>query len=193
MICYEHNNKKLFDIQHIITIIGSKESYRKAKYNKFSDKVINYFWHKNKYNGYMLRELISINTVKQMIYKSNKRGSNILAKMLNIKIIDIKIPSKENCYVQNILTVFKHERFSEHHNVGRYFIDLYFPDYLLAIECDEHNHKDRDLNYERERQEYIENKLNCTFIRFDPYDLFFDIFAVISKIHYHVSFKKHVR
>ena len=44
-------------------------------------------------------------------------------------------------------------------------IDIYFTKYCLAIEIDEKGHTDRDLIFEQERQEVLEKKLNCTFIR----------------------------
>ena len=44
-------------------------------------------------------------------------------------------------------------------------IDIYFTKHCLAIEIDEKGHTDRDLIFEQERQEVLEKKLNCTFIR----------------------------
>lgn len=187
MLCYGHCGTNLYDIRHILHRTGLKNTTLLDKYNKHATEIVNYMWHKNKYRGYILRELIKLDTVKKIIYRSNKRGAVMLAKMLGISIIDIKIPSKENKYIQNILTVFKHEKFIEHHKVGRYFVDLYFPNYQLAIECDERGHADRNQTYEKERQTYVEKKLNCKFVRFNPDDSNFDIFVVISKIFYHLK------
>ena len=44
-------------------------------------------------------------------------------------------------------------------------IDVYFTKYLLAVEIDEKNHASRDLIFEDKRQEALEKKLNCDFIR----------------------------
>ena len=44
-------------------------------------------------------------------------------------------------------------------------IDIYFTEYLLAIEIDEKGHTDRDLIFEEKRQKALEKKLNCQFIR----------------------------
>ena len=44
-------------------------------------------------------------------------------------------------------------------------IDIYFTEYCLAVEIDEKGHTDRDLKFEEKRQEALEKKLNCTFIR----------------------------
>ena len=45
---------------------------------------------------------------------------------------------------------------------------MYFPEHKLAVECDEFGHNDRDVNYEVTRQKYMEAKLGCQFIRFNP-------------------------
>ena len=44
-------------------------------------------------------------------------------------------------------------------------IDIYFTEYSLAVEIDEKGHTDRDLIFEQKRQEALEKKLNCKFIR----------------------------
>ena len=44
-------------------------------------------------------------------------------------------------------------------------IDIYFTKYCLVVEIDEKGHTDRHLTFEQKRQEALEKKLNCTFIR----------------------------
>ena len=44
-------------------------------------------------------------------------------------------------------------------------IGVYFTTYLLAVEIDEKNNASRDLIFEEKRQEALEKKLNCDFIR----------------------------
>ena len=41
------------------------------------------------------------------------------------------------------------------YSVGSYRVDLYFPDYNLVIECDEHGHKDRNPEKEKKRSDFI--------------------------------------
>ena len=43
--------------------------------------------------------------------------------------------------------------------------DIYFIEYLLAVEIDEKGHIDRDLIFEEKRQKALEKKLGCIFIR----------------------------
>ena len=46
-----------------------------------------------------------------------------------------------------------------------FWIDVYFTEYLLAVEIDEKGHIDRDLIFEAKTQEALEKKLGCKFIR----------------------------
>lgn len=64
---------------------------------------------------------------------------------------------------------------------GTYYIDLYFEDYNLAIECDENDHKDRDITYERTREQYLLEQ-NITILRYNPNDKNFDLSDVLRKI-----------
>ena len=50
------------------------------------------------------------------------------------------------------------------------------------MECDEHDHKDRDINYEIRRQKFIEDQLNCKFTRHKPDAKDFVIESVLNKI-----------
>ena len=60
-------------------------------------------------------------------------------------------------------------------------IDVYFNKFLLAVEIDEKGHTDRDLIFEEERQEALEKKLGCEFIRINTsnaengYDLDYEV------------------
>ena len=44
-------------------------------------------------------------------------------------------------------------------------IDIHFSEYFLAVEIDEKGHTDRDLIFEEKRQEALEKKLGCKFIK----------------------------
>ena len=60
-------------------------------------------------------------------------------------------------------------------------IDIYFNKFLLAVEIDEKGHTDRDLIFEEKRQEALEKKLGCKFIRINTsnakngYDLDYEV------------------
>lgn len=187
IVSYEYEGKLFYDIQHVLYFIGLKVTSIIKYYNNNYKKIVYKVWKKNKYGGFFVRELISTNTVKKIIYSSIKRRALILASVIGIKVYDEKRSSKENSNIESIITVFKKENYTETYTVGKYYIDLYFHEYKLAIECDENNHSDRNPAYESKRQKYIEKKLGCVFIRFNPDDPNFNILETISKIHYHMK------
>ena len=49
-------------------------------------------------------------------------------------------------------------------------INVYFTEYFLAIEIDKKNHEGRELIFEKKRQEVLEKKLGCKFIRINASD-----------------------
>lgn len=63
-----------------------------------------------------------------------------------------------------------------------YLIDLYFPDHRIAVECDEHGHRDRNKTYEADRQKFITDKLGCVFVRYNPHDRDYTPEAVADRI-----------
>ena len=54
-------------------------------------------------------------------------------------------------------------------------IDVYFTKYCLAVEIDEKGHTDTDLIFEQKKQEALQKKLNCTFVRFNTSKENFDV------------------
>ena len=57
-------------------------------------------------------------------------------------------------------------------------IDVYFIEYLLSVDIDEKGHTDRELIFEKKRQEALEKKLGCKLIRIntskESYDADYD-------------------
>ena len=81
-----------------------------------------------------------------------------------------------------IRKTFKHLRTIEQYKIGPYYIDLYFPDYRIAVECDEEGHRKYSKEVEFKRQSYIEQTLGCIFVRYNPDSLNFNIGDVINQI-----------
>ena len=52
--------------------------------------------------------------------------------------------------------------------VGPYKIDLYLSDLKMAVECDEMNHRTYSELNEAIREQFIKEKLDCKFLRYDP-------------------------
>ena len=66
----------------------------------------------------------------------------------------------------------------------------YFPEHKLAIECDEHDHKDRNINHEIRRQNFIEDQLNCKFSSYNHDAKGFMIKSVLNKIFQYIYQKR---
>ena len=72
--------------------------------------------------------------------------------------------------------------FKRQYRVDKYFVDLYIPELHLCVECDEMNHVNYDIGAETTRQAFIESKLGCKFLRFNPNASDFDLSDVINAI-----------
>ena len=68
-----------------------------------------------------------------------------------------------------------------------YRIDLYFHKYKIAIDVDELDHNDRNINDEMHGQQALERELDYVFIRINPDAIDFNIFKEINKIHRHIN------
>ena len=187
LIEYKYNNKSYYDIRHIFLYIYTCEDMCRKKYKEIKNKINGYFLNPNRFGGYVLKELLSLKNIKKLLTRVRAPNVLILTNMLNIKTLGYKFINKETSASYKIISVFKKENIVPQYRIGTYYIDLYFPNYKLAIECDEHNHSNRDKTYEKKRQKYIENKLGATFIRFNPDERNFDILNVISDIHYYMK------
>ena len=97
-------------------------------------------------------------------YKTNRKNFRIL---LGFKENDIFI-TKEASVLNKIMKVFSMEKILLQYDVLGYQIDAYFPEHKLAIEIDEKDHTDRDIDKERYRETRIKQKLQCKFIRINP-------------------------
>ena len=87
----------------------------------------------------------------------------------------------ENCF-KDILKTKRQKIF------GEYRVDLYFYDFNLIIECDENDHKDRNIDYEKKREEFLLLKGN-SIIRYDPNHKNFDLSFVLREINKFVLIK----
>ncbi len=108
-------------------------------------------------------------------YMLTDRAFGSLKVSYNIRVLDYGrlslnhpiIPPIETASIGFICEVFRDFMHKKQFRVDKYFIDLYFTDLKLAVECDEDHHRlqvDRDI----ERQSYIETALSCKFYRFTP-------------------------
>ncbi|AGC02440.1 BRO-N domain containing protein [Acanthamoeba polyphaga moumouvirus] len=130
---------------------------------------------------------INLEGLSQLVSTSKKHKSIAFAKFLNINAYYKKIYHETQLMSQ--LTSFfdasdiKYiDQYSVKNKKTLYRIDCYLPEYNIAIEIDERGHSDRDPKYEIRRQKFLEDKLNCTFIRCNPDDPKFNVYDFLGKI-----------
>ena len=66
-----------------------------------------------------------------------------LAEYMGVKLIGHKYVCKEADTIYTIQKVFEGISMKRQFSIGSYRIDLYFPEHKLAIDCDEHNLRDK--------------------------------------------------
>jgi len=133
--------------------------------------------------------LITAEGAIEILIKTRKRISpdvlHILKKF-NIDTTNKKCLTKEQQTLSAIANAFKSEKIEDQYKIGNYFLDMYFPEYKIVIECDENGHSDRRPSDERERMDYVNETLKIDdshWIRFNPDEYDFDLSKVIGKIY----------
>ena len=124
-----------------------------------------------------------------LVSRSRLRQSLVYAKRMGIETFKFKTEAAELATIDYIMTAFEGEDMSEQFPVGKYRIDLYLPRYKIAVECDEHGHKDRSTDRECERELFITEQLGCQWIRFDPHAEDFSIAKVVNVIFKAIKYK----
>jgi very-short-patch-repair endonuclease len=143
--------------------------------------------------------LITRDGAIEILIKTRKRISpDVLyfLKSFGIVTTNRKTLTKEQQTLSALTNSFKTEKFEDQFKVGRYYLDLYFPEYKIVVECDENGHADRKPYKERERMDYVNEKLSLTddnWIRFNPDEKDFDISKVIGKIYTRINLLKSVQ
>lgn len=107
---------------------------------------------------------------------------HVVAKRLGVSIPNDIDVTKEQRTIGQIRKAFKHLETIQQYKVAPYYVDLYFPDYRVAVECDEEGHRKYTQEVEFKRQNHIEQALSCTFVRYNPDTPNFNIGDVINQI-----------
>ena len=137
--------------------------------------------------------LISTGGACEILLKTRKTISPDvihLLKKFGIETTNRKCLTKEQQTLSAISIAFKTENMEDQYKVGKYYIDLYFPDYRLCIECDEEGHSSRRPSDERERMDFVNKELcidDSYWIRFNPDEKDFDVIKVIGQINLYLK------
>jgi hypothetical protein len=106
-------------------------------------------------------------------YKLTSESFDLLKNSYNIRQIELSKNSIthpilifiETATIGFISEIFKDFNYKKQYKVNKYFIDLYFIDYKIAVECDEDHH---NIKNDKIREDIIKKELNCSFIRYTP-------------------------
>jgi very-short-patch-repair endonuclease len=144
--------------------------------------------------GIQTINFLTLHGLKKLLVITKKTSSIILASYLGFDIFNCKKLDVETETINIIQKVFKGENMITQYEtkkcgtINKYRIDLYFPDYKLAVECDESYHNTEiNMYFDKERESKIINKLGCSFIRYSPESKNFDIFNIINEIFKHIK------
>lgn len=113
--------------------------------------------------------------LKIVIERSRKSEAANIAKLANLNVVkEVPEATVVGEVIQTFGRKFKIDDQKPFHFEGKTCkVDLFFPELNLAFEVDEENHKDRDSDYEKRRQEYMEKTLGWKVIRVNPHDKMF--------------------
>lgn len=155
--------------------------------NEFSD-LLNYKsgpnYLKNNYKLTVNDDMVSLPELICCMNRMRKPFVKEIATLLipfTNKIIVSK-PSIEIELVEEILEEFAEFKFIHQYKCNKYFIDMYSPIKNIAIEIDENGHIDRDIKYEKEREEKIKETLKCKIIRINPHKPGFKIGKMLKEL-----------
>ena len=151
------------------------EEYRKHRYELMDESI------KQSH-----RRFIRSNLALEIIIDCRTDESCNLKRNLGFRLHDV-INTKEQTVINSIKDAFERENMQTQYTVLGYRIDLCFHKYKLAIEVDELDHNDGNIDYEIQRKQALERELNCVFIRINPDAVDFNIFREINKMHRHIK------
>lgn len=129
---------------------------------------------------------LSTKGVVSLLTRSIKTDEEVIREFSRVLKIDLScnttITKEEETIGAIVKALREIEPLKRQYRVGQYRIDLYFPRLKLAVECDEYDHRDRDADLERTREEYIKSALSCEFFRFNPDDKRFNVFVMLGRL-----------
>ena len=150
--------------------------------NKYDEKYKKCRYELNESTKQPHRRFIHNDLALKIIMDCRTDESCNLKRNLGFTLHDV-INTKEQTVINSIKDAFEGENMQTQYVVLGYRIDPYFHKYKLAIEVDELDDNDRNIDYEMQRQKALKRELDCVFIRINPDALDVNIFKEINKIH----------
>lgn len=189
-----YNNELWYNGKDLLYLLKYKKKYYNIILYKISKKykgTINTILKIKAEINYENNEEIYINKegLKYIIFKTIKVTPKIYNKIKKfnfIKNLEVKnkiiLSYNEDICIKEILFFFSFVKTIKYFKIDNYIIDIYFPEYNLAIECDELNNQKCNLDRLIKREKYISDKLKCTFIYINPNKKNFSLINTIKQI-----------
>jgi len=113
------------------------------------------------------------------------RDAELIFQECGIECLNKKSLTKEQQTISPIMEILKIYKPEFQYPVGSYRLDVYFPEYKIVVECDEHGHSDRHPELELRREAFVNEKLDLStdnWVRYNPDARDFDVKRVIRMI-----------
>lgn len=117
--------------------------------------------------------------VLQLVTSSRLPNAIDIANQLGLFVLNCK---HEQESVRIIKSAFKDLNPIEQFEILDFRIDLYLAAANIAIECDENGHKNSTYASDLKRERAIKSVLGCSFVRYNPNQVGFNVGDVICKI-----------
>ena len=174
----DEKNQLLFCAKDVGLLLNRKNIRPSLQNFSLDDKMIKKIQTKGG-----LKELIFLTEsgLKRFLCVSRSPAIVPHAKVFNIDVHDHHFKSIESSTIGKLLKIFNGTEMITQFQCHTYKIDLYFPLYRIAVECDEDFHRNT-MKADKERQSCLESMLSCHFIRFYPESKNFDIHEIANQI-----------
>ena len=168
-----------FSVYDIIRVIGGKKSPRetwKRLTEEYPEVVTKAAMHKFPGAGQRKTPVVFQETAEEIMKLLNFHPEQIVITR------DKFYPRTESQIVSVLQKAFYDCEPCTQFYCNGYRIDLYLAKHRIAIEIDERGHKDYCSKKEAKRELDIRSVLACSFVRFDPYAVDFNLGKVIADI-----------
>nr|WTB31148.1 hypothetical protein OG781_18145 [Streptomyces sp. NBC_00830] len=127
-----------------------------------------------------LTTAVTLPGLKRLVANSKRAAAMNLAMELGMEVVHVPTPQAE--VLRIVAAALKPIDFIEEYQVGDYILDAYLPGLNLVVEHDRLNDPRLDRNAEWWRQTLIEDRLGCSFVRFDPKRRDFNVGDIVNTI-----------
>lgn len=176
------------NIEEIVNALGKRKAGIKRYLLKhFKDNVdykVDKTCTEKQLGGHNKERIVMREEVYELIMSTYATKYRYIKSVNGMTVVNPMVMSVENATIGFIEECYRGViEMKRQYKVGAYYVDLYIPEYKIAMECDEYDHRDYNEAAEKEREEYIKEKLGCEFIRFNPTTRGFCLASVMNELH----------